>query len=81
MVRSNPCVSFIPARTIDLIPNRLYYFAFSNGNARGSEVFAIVEIEGELKIVQFDESKMFDEIVAEYLEMIRDKSGSGIRTY
>lgn len=62
---------YIPIKTRDLIPNRLYSFAFSNGNARGSEVFAIVEIEGELKIVQFDENYNYEEIVAEYLEIVK----------
>lgn len=48
---------YIPIKTRDLIPNRLYSFTFSNGNARGGGAFAVVKRKGELAIVQFDEKK------------------------
>ena len=62
---------YIPAKTRDLKANRLYAFTFSNGGTRGGGAFAVVERKGELTIVQFDEKKIFDEIITEYLELIK----------
>ncbi len=56
----------------ELKVNKLYMFRFDGGaNRRGSDIFAIVSKEGRPTIVQFDEFKSLEDIVAEFERMVR----------